>query len=133
MLSTIKRKAADGLLVVVEVAGLLLSASGASVVAFFGKLMLAGILAAVALGFFLRLVGRRQQKSVLPASTPRWCYFLWALLAVVEVSLLVEIAQLPVRFYQPGFEIWHWALVAIALWACFMVNMQMFRLITVRR
>ena len=60
MLLTFKRKVVNGFAVVADVAGLVLSVSGASVVAVLGKLMLAVVLGAIALGFFLRLAGCRR-------------------------------------------------------------------------
>lgn len=127
MLLILKRKVADGFLVVADVASLVLSASGASVVAVLGKLMLAVVLGAIALGFFLRLAGRRRQNSRVPVRTPIWCYFVSVLLAAIEVGLLVESTNLPIRFYQPGFAPWHWALVVVALVVAYIVHMQVFR------
>ncbi len=133
MFLTLKRKVTDGFLVVADVAGLILSASGASVVAVLGKLMLAVVLGAIALGFFLRLAGRRRQNSLVPARTPTWCYFASGFLAAVEVALLAESTNLPIRFYQPGFEPWHWALVVVALVVAYVVHMQVFRSFTRRQ
>ena len=127
MLLALKRKIADGVLVVADVGGMLLSASGATVVAFLGKLMLAVILGALALGFFLRLVGRRQTMSVASAKPPGWCRVAAALLAAVEVALLAEATNLPIRFDQPGFQSQHWLLVVFALVVAYAVHMQIFR------
>ena len=127
MFLTLKRKVADGFLVVADVAGFILSASGASVVAVLGKLMLAVVLGAIALGFFLRLAGRRRQNSLVPARTPTWCYFAAVFLAFIEVTLLVESTNLPIRFYQAGFAPWHWALVVVALVVAYVVHIQVFR------
>lgn len=133
MFLTLKRKVADGFLVIADVAGLVLSASGASVVVILGKLMLAVVLGAIALGFFLRLAGRRRQPSFAPARTPAWCYFASVVLAAVEVALLVEATTLPIRFHQSGFEPWHWVLVVAALVVAYVVHMQVFRYFTGRR
>lgn len=133
MFLTLKRKVADGFLVVADVAGLVLSVAGASVVAVLGKLMLAVVLGAIALGFFLRLAGRRRQQTLAPAPTPTWCYFASAFLAAVEIALLVEATNLPIRFNQSGFEPWHWALVVVALVVAYMVHMQIFRSFTRRQ
>ena len=127
MLLALKRKVADGLLVVADVGGMLLSASGATVVAVLGKLMLAVVLGAIALGFFLRLVGRRQHASMAPAKTPTWCYWAAVFLAMVEVALLAEATDLPIRFYQAGFQLQHWLLVAFALVVAYALHMQIFR------
>jgi hypothetical protein len=133
MFLTLKRKVTDGFLVVADVAGLVLSASGASVVAIFGKLMLAVVLGAIALGFFLRLAGRRRQAAFAQARTPGWCYVASVVLAAVEVALLVEATNLPIRFGQSGFELWHWALVVVALVVAHVVHMQIFRYLIRRR
>jgi hypothetical protein len=130
---TLKRKITDGFLVVADVAGLVLSASGASVVAILGKLMLAVVLGAIALGFFLRIVDRRRQVAFAQARTPAWCYVASVALAVVEVALLVEATNLPIRFHQSGFEPWHWALVVLALVVAYVVHMQVFRYFTRRQ
>lgn len=133
MFLALKRKVVDGVLVVVDVAGLVLSVAGASLVAVLGKLMLAVVLSAIALGFFLRLAGRRRQQSVAPAPTPSWCYFASVFLTAIEVALLVEATNLPIRFNQSGFEPWHWALVVVALVVAYMVHMQIFRSFTRRQ
>lgn len=127
MLPALKRKVADGFLVVADVGGMLLSASGATVVAVLGKLMLAVVLGAIALGFFLRLVGRRQKAVASPLKTPPWCRVAAALLASVEVALLAEATNVPIRFDQPGFQSWHWLLVVLALIVAYAVHMQIFR------
>jgi hypothetical protein len=126
MLPALKRKVADGFLVVADIGGLLLSASGATVVAVLGKLMLAVVLGAVALGFFLRLVGRRQRSSVAPIKAPLWCHLAAVLLAVVEVALLAEATNLPIRFYQPGFQLQHWLLVVFSLVVAYALHTQIF-------
>lgn len=133
MFLTLKRKLADGFLVIADVAGLLLSASGASVVAVLGKLMLAVVLGAISLGFFLRLAGRRRQASLAPVPTPVWSYVASVVLAIFEIGLLVEATNLPVRFDQSGFEPWHWVLVAVALIVAYVVHMQIFRAIARKR
>jgi len=129
----LKRKIGDGLFVVANGAGMVLSLCGASVVALLGKLMLAVVLAAIALGFFLRLSGRRRNVEREPARAPGWCYAAAGALASFEVALLTEATDLPVRFSQPGFEFHHWLLVLVALAVAFMVHMQIFRSITRRR
>jgi hypothetical protein len=133
MLPALKRKAAEALLVGADVLGLVLSASGASVVAILGKAMLAVVLLAMALGFFLRLSGRRKVQATLPAAPPIWSRPASALIASIEVALLVEATNLPVRFHQPGFEPWHWALVAVALALAYWLHMRLFRTWAARR
>lgn len=131
--TVLKQKIGDGLFVVADGAGMVLSLCGASAVALLGKLMLAVVLAAVALGFFLRLSSRRRNVQFGPARPPAWCYVTAGALASVEVALLTEATDLPVRFSQPGFEFHHWLLVLVALAVAFMVHMQIFRSITRRR
>jgi hypothetical protein len=104
MLVALKRKAGEALLVGIDIAGMVLSISCAAVVAFVGKLMFSVVLLAVAVGFFLRLSGRR--KGVVPAPAPAWARPVAALFAAVEVTALTEATNLPVRFNQPGFEHW---------------------------
>src|SRR3990167_3871074 len=115
MLPALKRRIADGLMAGADLAGIALSGSGAAVVAFLGKFMLAVVLGAIALGFFLRLVGRRRVQAAAPPRGPGWSRAVSVALALVEVALLVEATNFPVRFDQPGFEPWHWLLVLVAL------------------
>lgn len=115
MLQKVKRKAAEFALVAVDVFGILFAGTGAAVVAFFGKIMAAVVLAAISLGFFLRLVGRRRANIAPPVPTPTWVRAASAVIAAVLVGVIVEATDLPVRFHQPGFEVWHWALVLAAL------------------
>lgn len=124
MLSVFKRRIAEGFLVAVDVAGIALSGSGAAVVAVFGKFMLAVVLGAIALGFFLRLAGRRRTQIVASPPTPMWLRGVSAVVAVVEVGLLVEATNFPVRFDQAGFEPWHWALVLVALAVAYPLNLR---------
>ena len=126
-LVTFKQKMADGLMVAADSAGLVASLCGASVVAIFGKVMLAVVLGAVALGFFLRLVGRRRADSRSQPRTPLWCLSVAGVLAIVEVALLTEATNLPVRFHQPGFAPWHWLLVFAAVVIVYVVQVQLFR------
>jgi hypothetical protein len=127
MLLALKKKAGEALLIGVDVLGMVLSVFGASVVAFLGKLMLAVVLGAMALGFFLRLSSRRGAKVSQPRPAPLGWHVLSALLASVEVALLTEATDLPVRFHQPGFEPWHWGLVLVALAVAYSLHMRLFR------
>ena len=113
-----------------DAAGVVLAGSGAAVVAFLGKLMLAVVLGAISLGFFLRLVGRRQPPAVAPPATPAWARAASAALAAVEVAVLVESVNFPVRFNQPGFAPWHWALVVVALLVAYALNQRFLRSVT---
>lgn len=124
MLVALKRKAGEALLVGADVAGMVLSVSGATVVALVGKVMLAVVLLAVGLGFFLRLSGRR--KVAAPPPAPGWVRPAAGILSVVEVAALTEATDLPVRFNQVGFEPWHWGLVVGALLIAYALNMRLF-------
>jgi hypothetical protein len=132
MLPTLKRRIAEGLMAGVDMAGIALSGSGAAVVAFLGKFMLAVVLGAIALGFFLRLVGRRRVQ-VAPPPVPMWSRAVSAALAAAEVALLVEATNFPVRFDQPGFEPWHWVLVLLAFAVAYPLNLRAIRSLLQRR
>lgn len=127
MLPTFKRKLLDAGLFVADAAGIVVSLSGASVVAVTGKLMLAVVLAAISLGFFLRIAGRRRVSVSTPTPVPRWWYPAASALALVEVATLVEATDFPVRFSQPGFELYHWPIVLAALAGSFVLNLWVFR------
>ena len=133
MLPALKRRIADGLLAGIDIAGIALSGSGAAVVAFLGKFMLAVVLGAIALGFFLRLVGRRRVQAVAPPPIPMWNRAASAALAAAEVALLVEATNFPIRFDQPGFEPWHWGLVLVALAVAYPFNLRLVRSFLGRR
>lgn len=124
---TLKQRIEGVLWLALESAGFFGSLFGAAVVAFLGKLMLAVVLGAVSLGFFLRLSGRRSGPPPAPAPMPAWCYLVAWLASLVEVAVLTEATDLPVRFYQPGFEPWHWALVIAALYVASTVQLQVLR------
>ena len=88
---------------------------GAPVAAVFGKLFLAVILGAVALGVFLRFAGRRRGGAPMPAVvTPAWVHVLAGLASAIEVAVLVEATKLPVRHDQPDFTQANWLLVLLA-------------------
>lgn len=127
MLPALKRRIAEGLLAGVDVAGIALSGSGAAVVAFLGKFMFAVVLGAIALGFFLRLVGRRRVQAAVPPPVPTWSRTISVVLAVAEVAMLVEATNLPVRFDQSGFEPWHWVLVLVAFAVAYSLNLRVIR------
>jgi hypothetical protein len=121
---SVKRKAGQAFLAGADIAGMVLSFSGAAVVAFVGKLMLSVVLLAISLGFFLRLSGRRRV-VVAPRPLPRWSRPAACGFAVLEVAALTEATDLPVRFHQAGFETWHWGLVVVALLAAYALNMRL--------
>lgn len=133
MFLTLRRKAADTFLLLADAAGLLLSGSGAAVVAFFGKVLLAVVLGALALGFLLRLAGRRRLPPVAPAPMPGWGRVAAAILSAVEVAVLVEATDLPVRFHQPGFQLYHWLLVLAVLLMAYRLQLWGWRAAVVAR
>ena len=132
-LAAIKQKTGEALLVGVDVLGLFLSVTGASLVAFLGKLMFAVVLLALALGFFLRLSGRRKGAVMARPPSPRWVRPVSGLLGAVETGLLVEATDLPVRFHQPGFEPWHWLLVLLAVTVAYALHMRLFAALVASR
>ena len=107
-----------------EAVMLLVSWSGATLAAVLGKLLLAAALAAVGLGIFLRLSGRRAPPRLRPAAPSAWACLVVGLLSAVEVALLVEATQLPVRFHQPGFAWYHWVGVSLALGVAYRVQLR---------
>jgi hypothetical protein len=48
-------------------------------------------------------------------------------LSVLEMGVLVEMTQLPVRFDQPGFEMSHWLWVLLGLAGLFIVQVAWFQ------
>jgi hypothetical protein len=133
MIRSLKSKAGEVLLVGADVLGMLLSASGAAVVAFLGKLMLAVVLAALALGFFLRFKDRKGLKATPPQRPPWWHHAASFTLAAIEAAMLVEATHLPVRFDQPGFAAWHWVLVLAAVAVAYSLHMRLFKALLRRR
>lgn len=127
MLTALRHTINTRLETAIELTGFLVSLSGATAALVFGRLMLAVALGAVVLGFFFRLAGRRKARSAEAPNAPAWIYMASVLLSVVEVGLLVEATDLPVRFYQEGFALHHWALVLAALVAAFWVQLALLR------
>lgn len=125
MLLKLKHRMADGLLLAADVIGIALAGSGALVLAFLGRFMLAVVLGAIALGFVLRLAGRRRAQGSAPRPMPSWGRGLAGVLAAIEVAVLVEATNFPVRFDQAGFEPWHWALVLVALAVIYPFNLRL--------
>jgi ABC-type Na+ efflux pump permease subunit len=83
-----------------EVVALLIG-SGVSIV--FGKLLAAALFGLLAAGVARRFF--RRGAGMLPAKPlPLWVSVVSGVLAVVETAVVVEAIQLPVHFYQTGFE-----------------------------
>ena len=133
MLIAIRKSVAAKFELIAEVTGLAVSFSGATLAAVFGKLVIAVILGAITLGFFLRLTGRRSSLQVEAPHTPGWVRSVSALLAVVETVALVEATNLPVRFSQQGFLYRHWLLVALVLAAAYLVQVKLLGSLAARR
>jgi hypothetical protein len=127
MLATVKHSIRSALLVTLEGAGALASVIGAPIALFLGKLFLAAILAAVALGIFLRFAGRRAVPAPAPLPAPWWAVSGSAAASLVEVAALVEATQLPVRFDQPGFSQWNWVLVLAALGIAYALQLRLLK------
>ncbi len=99
----------------IDLAGIGLSLSGTTAAVVFGKFLLAVILGTVTLGIFLRFAGRRAKRLAPWVQTPGWVRPVVAVLTVVEAAALVEATDLPVRFSQPGFQVYHWVFVLLFL------------------
>ena len=127
MLTTVKRSIQSALLVTLEGAGALACVIGAPIALAVGKLFLAAILAAIALGIFLRFAGRRAVPVPAPLPTPWWVVAFSAAASLVEVAALVEATKLPVRFDQAGFSQWNWALVLVALWIAYALQVRLLK------
>ena len=104
--------------------------SGATVAAVLGKLLVGLVLAGLAVGFVLRLKNRKA-KLASPANEATVPFtgiarFAAGAVSVAEVALLVEAANLPVRFNQDGFHMGHWYLVLLALAAAYLLQLPLF-------
>jgi hypothetical protein len=122
-LTKIKHNAIAGIEVVANVAGLFVSVSGATVAAVFGKLIVGLVLGAIAVGFVLRLKGRRKAPLVATReAAPPWVRPVVAVLSALEVGALVEATELPVRFSQEGFAYSHWLIVGLLLAALYLLQ-----------
>ena len=131
-IAKLKDKARAGIEVGLDIAGLLVSVSGATVAAVFGKFVVGVVLGALALGFVLRLKLRRPATpSIL--QVPGWVRPAVAALCAVETAALVEATNLPVRFGQEGFGYGHWALVALVFTALYLLQASLFKRFAVKR
>ncbi len=125
MLARIRQSLADHLELLLDAAGLAASFTGATAAAIFGRLMLALLLGAVVLGFYLRLARRRRKPP--PQPVAHWVYGACGLLSAIEAGVLVEATDLPVRFGQEGFAMHHWLLVLLAFSVAFMVQLPLLK------
>lgn len=128
MLLRIRKALAARFEAVAEIVGLILSLGGAAAASLLGKLVLALILGTIALGIFFRLAGRRKQSQAGTSQRePGWLAAMAGLLAFIEIGVLVEAVDLPVRFHQPGFALHHWLIVAAALLAASWLQLKLLR------
>jgi hypothetical protein len=125
----VKRHALSAL----DLAGTVSTSSLALVSAVTGRLLIAAVLAGLALGFFLRLSGRRAPVAQAPPPIPPRAWAASAVLSLAEVAALTEATNLPVRFDQPGFQMWHWVVVLLALVAAFVLQAGLLRALMERR
>jgi hypothetical protein len=111
---------------IAEFAGLAISLSGATVAAVFGRLFIAVFLGGIALGFFLRLSGRRgpTPRHIDPPSLA--FRFGVGALSFVETAALVEATNLPVRYGQPEFAQSNWLLVIAVFAATYLLQIRLF-------
>jgi hypothetical protein len=133
MFVTLRTAVAKRIELLADLGGIGLSLSGATAAAVFGKVLLAVVLGALALGFFLRISGRRVAGDPSALRTPRWVLAVSGLLLLVEVGVLVEATNLPARFTQDGFELLHWALVLLAFIVAFFIQVRVLRSVVMRR
>jgi ABC-type Na+ efflux pump permease subunit len=106
-----------------EVVALLLG-SGASIV--FGKLLAAALFGLLATGVATRFFRRRTE--ALPVNPlPLWVTVVSGVLAVIESAIIVESINLPIRYYQAGFEKSNLLLVVAMLIVFYCLQRGLFR------
>ncbi len=133
MLQKFRSAIGNALMIGLEIAGVAISSSGAVVAIVLGKLFAAAVLAAITLGIFLRLAGRGGQPPPEPAPMPARIKLGCALLSLIEVAVLTEATNLPVRLAQPGFEKSNWLIVLAALAVIYFVQLRFFRSVLAKR
>jgi hypothetical protein len=104
----------------------LLSLSGASLAAAFGRFLLAALLAALALGIGFRLVGRQRLIGASQSEIPSLAKAGILLVSLAEVAALVVATDTPVRFHQEAFSFAHWAWVLVAVAVVYFVQVRLF-------
>jgi hypothetical protein len=127
MLQKLRQGMRGAVLTAIDAAGMIGSGSAGAVALVFGKLFAAAVLFALTLGLFLRIAGRRKPARPAPPATPLRARLACAVLAIAEVTLLVESTNLPVRAWEAGFEKHNWALVAAALVVLYVVQLPLCR------
>ena len=132
-LSNFKRSASVRFQTYAEIAALAGSLAGASLSFIFGRVAVAVLLAAVAVGIFFRFNSRAKGAATTEAALPLWVKTTSTILAALETGALVEAVNLPVRYDQPGFEMYHWALVGITFLALYFLQFQVLKRLVKRR
>ncbi|MEQ1835302.1 MAG: hypothetical protein ABL862_02450 [Candidatus Nitrotoga sp.] len=115
MLQKIRGSLGNFAMAILEFLGLLGFFSGAAIAIVLGKLFAAIIFAAITLGIFLRISGRRNLPLSEPVHISPWLNFICAFLSLIEVAILTEATNLSVRLNQDGFDKQNWVLVILAL------------------
>ena len=133
MLKEIRGKFGHFAMAILEFVGLLGSFSGAAVAIVLGKFFAAIILVAITLGIFLRISGRRIPPRVEPATISPWLNFICTCLSLIEVAILTEATNLPVRLNQTGFEKQNWVLVILALLVMYFLQVRFFSAVLRKR
>lgn len=110
--------------IALESAGFLLSLFGASLAAAFGRFLVAVLLAALALGVGLRLVGRQRPAATSRPKVPWWVKASSMVLSIVEVAVVVEATDTPDRFHREGFSYAPWVLVLIAIVVAYLIQVR---------
>jgi hypothetical protein len=99
----------------------LVSLAGASLAAAFGRIPLAVLLTAVALGSGFRLVGR-QRSHARAQQVPAWARRFGLVLSVVEVAALVVATDTSARSLYEGRPYVYWAFVFVAFGAAYVLQ-----------
>lgn len=133
MLQKFRSAIGSALMAGLEIVAVAISGSGTVIAIVLGKLFAAAVLAAITLGVFLRLAGRGGQRPPEPATVPPRIKLGCALLTLVEVAVLTEATNLPVRLAQPGFEKSNWLIVIAALAVIYWVQLGFFRSMLAKR
>lgn len=115
-----KRRIGDGMLSISEilVQGLqvLVPGAGAGISLALGKIFIGGILALICVGVVVRLTLRRKNADRVLAQRVSFPLKTIAFLLALGLSVgFVEMTNLPVRFNQPGFSFWYWAIVVAVI------------------
>jgi len=104
VLTEFRQRLAGTLALALDGAGFVGSLAGASLSLVLGKLFAAGLFALLAVGVLNRFARRRRGDFAGEQPTPIWVPLVCVALSLVETAAIVEGFNVPVRFYQPGFE-----------------------------